>query len=150
MDKPNLLAVIVDLIIVCRFFSNKCLLFFLSKCPSELSITYWAYALLFRVINFYICASRLAWSKMFINEPQIPINFYFWISINKPPSGVGLAREAWFSNMQKITCTTFNELSLMMARLWLNSAHFFKTLLITKGGSKKWILEPPWSMLVNG
>ena len=31
------------------------------------------------------------------------------------PFGIGLAHEALFSNMQKITCATFNGYSLMMA-----------------------------------
>ena len=33
-------------------------------------------------MNVFICASRLVWSKMSINEPQMSINFYFKIPTN--------------------------------------------------------------------
>ena len=43
---------------------------------------------------------------------------YFFEFQQITPFGVGLAREALFSNMQKITCATFNEYSLMIASFY--------------------------------
>ena len=43
---------------------------------------------------------------------------YFFEFPQIVPFGVGLAREALFSNMQKITCATFNGHSLMIASFY--------------------------------
>ena len=45
------------------------------------------------------------------------MNYFFEIP-QITPFGVGLARKALFSNMQKITCATFNGYSLMIVSFY--------------------------------
>lgn len=42
------------------------------------------------------------WSKMSINEPKMFINYFFKMSINKTPSGVGLAHENSHENLNRM------------------------------------------------